>query len=153
MRIWIDADACPRDILEVLVRTAERRGLDLVRVANRPLGALRATGVRDVVVGAGFDAADRHIAENVEPGDVVITADVPLAAAIVARGALGLSPRGEEFDADNVGTKLAHRDLMTELRSAGAITGGPAPLATADRRRFADALDRMLTRIARERRA
>jgi hypothetical protein len=148
LTIWVDDDACPRDILEVLLRASERRGLSVVRVANRALPSSSSPLVRCVRVGAAFDAADRCIEDGVAPGDLVVTSDVPLAAAIVARGALGLSPRGEVFNEDNVGGKLATRDLLNELRSAGAILGGPAALAPGDRRRFADALDRLLTRRA-----
>jgi len=148
MTIWIDDDACPREILEVLLRASERRGIALIRIANRALPRHPSALVSSVRVGAEFDAADRYIAERVAEGDLVVTSDVPLAAAIVARGALGLSPRGEVFNEDNVGGKLATRDLLSELRSAGAILGGPAALAAGDRRRFADALDRLLTRLA-----
>ena len=148
MTIWIDDDACPREILEVLLRASERRGIPLTRIANRALPRHPSALVSSVRVGAEFDAADRYIADRVAEGDLVVTSDVPLAAAIVARGALGLSPRGEVFNEDNVGGKLATRDLLSELRSAGAILGGPAALAAGDRRRFADALDRLLTRLA-----
>lgn len=148
MTIWIDDDACPREILEVLLRASERRRLPLVRVANRALPRPPSALVSCVRVGEAFDAADRYIEEQVAEGDLVVTSDVPLAAAVVARGALGLSPRGEVFNEENVGGKLATRDLMTELRSAGAILGGPASLAASDRRRFADALDRLLTRLS-----
>ena len=147
MTIWIDDDACPREILEVLLRASERRGIALTRIANRALPRHPSALVSSVRVGAEFDAADRYIEEHVAEGDLVVTSDVPLAAAIVARGALGLSPRGEVFNEDNVGGKLATRDLLSELRSAGAILGGPAALAAGDRRRFADALDRLLTRL------
>jgi len=101
-----------------------------------------------VQVGPRFDAADRYIAEHVAADDLVVTADVPLAAEIVGRGALGLSPRGDEFNADNAGAKLAMRDLMRDLRAAGTVQGGPPSPGPADRRRFADALDRILTRLA-----
>ncbi len=148
MTIWIDDDACPREILEVLLRASERRGIPLTRIANRALPRHPSPLVSSVRVGAEFDAADRYIAERVEAGDLVVTSDIPLAAAIVARGALGLSPRGEVFNEENVGGKLATRDLLSELRSAGAILGGPAALVASDRRRFADALDRLLTRLA-----
>jgi hypothetical protein len=148
MTIWIDDDACPREILEVLLRASERRRIPLTRIANRALPRHPSARVSNVRVGAEFDAADRYIEEHVAEGDLVVTSDVPLAAAIVARGALGLSPRGEVFNEDNVGGKLATRDLLNELRSAGAILGGPAALAAGDRRRFADALDRLLTRLA-----
>jgi uncharacterized protein len=148
MRIWVDDDGCPRAILALLLRVAERRRIPVVRVANRAISAQTSGLVSAVRVGADFDAADRYIATRVTAGDLVITADVPLAAEIVSRGALGLSPRGDEFNRDNAGAKLAMRDLMRDLRAAGAVQGGPPSPGPADRRRFADALDRLLTRLA-----
>jgi len=134
--------------MDLLVRVAERRGIPVVRIANRAITLHGSPLVSAVRVGADFDAADRYIAENVTAGDLVITADVPLAAEVVARGALGLSPRGEEFNPENAGGKLAMRDLMRDLRAAGAVQGGPPSPGPADRRRFTDALDRLLTRLA-----
>jgi hypothetical protein len=148
MRIWADDDGCPRVIMDLLLRTAERRGIPVVRVANRHIAFTESPLISAVRVGSDFDAADRYIADHVAIGDLVVTADVPLAAEIVARGALGLSPRGEEFNADNAGAKLALRDLMHDLRAAGAIQGGPPSPGPAERRRFSDALDRLLTRLA-----
>jgi uncharacterized protein YaiI (UPF0178 family) len=148
MRIWVDDDGCPRTTLELLMRVAERRRIPVVRIANRPIRAHPSKLVSAVRVGSDFDAADRYIADHVGPGDLVITADVPLAAEIVARGAFGLSPRGDEFNPDNAGAKLAMRDLIHELRVAGAVRGGPPSPGPAERRRFADALDRLLTRLA-----
>lgn len=147
MRIWVDDDGCPRAILELLLQVAERRRVPVVRIANRSIPSRRSGLVSAVRVGSDFDAADRYIAKHVASGDLVITADVPLAAQIVARGALGLSPRGDEFNADNAGAKLAMRDLMRDLRAAGAVQGGPPSLGPADRRRFTDSLDRILTRL------
>ncbi len=148
MQIWVDDDGCPRAILELLLRVAERRRIPVVRIANRPIPPHPSGLVSAVRVGADFDAADRYIAKRVASGDLVITADVPLAAEIVARGALGLSPRGEEFNPDNAGAKLAMRDLMQDLRVAGVVKGGPPSPSPADRRRFTDTLDRLLTRLA-----
>lgn len=147
LRIWVDDDGCPRAILDLLLRVAERRRIQVVRVANRPIQPHASGLVSAVRVGSAFDAADRYIAEHVAAGDLVVTADVPLAAEIVAHGALGLSPRGDEFNPDNAGAKLAMRDLMHDLRAAGAVQGGPPSPGPADRRRFADALDRLLTRL------
>lgn len=149
MRIWVDADGLSREINDVLLRVSERRQLALVRVANRALPSHRSPLISAVRVDDRFDAADRYIVEHVESGDLVITADVPLAAAVVARGAWALSARGEAFDADNVGDKLATRDLLSELRSAGSVSGGPPPPTANDRKRFIDALDRLLTKLAR----
>jgi len=148
MQIWLDADGCPRAITALLLRAAERRRIPVVRIANRPLPPHVSESVSAVRVGSEFDAADRYIAGHVAAGDLVITSDVPLAAEIVACGALGLSPRGEVFNAENAGAKLALRDLLHELRAAGTVQGGPPALAPADCRRFADALDRLLTRLA-----
>jgi uncharacterized protein YaiI (UPF0178 family) len=148
MRIWVDDDGCPRATMELLLRVAERRSVPVVRIANRAIAAHESTLVSTVRVGPSFDAADRYIAEHVTAGDLVVTADVPLAAEVVARGALGLSPGGDEFNPDNAGAKLAMRDLMRDLRAAGAVQGGPPSPGPADRRRFADALDRLLTRLA-----
>jgi hypothetical protein len=146
-RIWVDDDGCPRAILDLLLRVAERRRIPVVRVANRPIPPRTSDLISAVRVGSDFDAADRYIAERVAAGDLVVTADVPLAAEVVARGALGLSPRGDEFNPDNAGAKLAMRDLMHDLRAAGAVQGGPPAPGPADRRRFSDALDRLLTRL------
>jgi hypothetical protein len=134
--------------MDLLVRVAERRGIPVVRIANRNIPLYGSPLVSAVRVGADFDAADRYIAEHVTTGDLVVTADVPLAAEVVARGAFALSPRGEEFNSENAGAKLAMRDLMRDLRAAGAVQGGPPAPGPAERRRFTDALDRLLTRLA-----
>lgn len=146
MRIWVDADACPGVIREILFRAAERVGVSLILVANRPQKIPASRYVRTVQVPAGFDAADRRIAEEVEAGDVVVTADIPLAAQIVEKGAVALDPRGELYTTENVGERLATRDLMDELRSTGMVTGGPAALGKKERQAFANALDRLLAR-------
>jgi uncharacterized protein len=147
VRIWVDDDGCPRATLDLLLRAAERRRIPVVRVANRPIRPYASELVSTVRVASDFDAADRYIVEHLAAGDLVVTADVPLAAEIVARGALGLSPRGDEFNPDNAGAKLAMRDLMHDLRATGAVQGGPPAPGPADRRRFSDALDRLLTRL------
>jgi len=134
--------------MDLLVRVAERRGIPVVRIANRAISPYGFPLVSAVRVGSDFDAADRYIAEHVTAGGLVSTGDVPLAAEVVARGALGLSPRGDEYNSENAGAKLAMRDLMRDLRAAGAVQGGPPSPGPADRRRFTDALDRILTRLA-----
>ena len=146
MRIWVDADACPVVIKEILYRAAIRVGLELILVANKLLKIPRAPLIRCVRVASGFDAADRYIASAVEPGDLVITADVPLAAQVVASGGIALNPRGELYTADNVREHLARRDLMDELRGLGLASGGPPPFDAADTRAFASKLDTVLTR-------
>jgi uncharacterized protein YaiI (UPF0178 family) len=148
LHLWVDADACPRAVKEILFRAAIRRALPLTLVANQALAAPASPHIRTVRVAAGFDAADRHIEAAVAPGDLVITADIPLAAAVVAKGALALDPRGRLYTAENIGECLAMRDLMTELRSSGTLRDGPAPLDSRDRQAFANQLDRLLARHA-----
>lgn len=149
MRIWVDADACPNAIKEILYRAAERVGVELVLVANQPLRVPRSPHVRTLQVASGFDGADRRIVAELAPGDLVITADVPLAASVVEKHGLALNPRGELYTPDNVRERLAMRNLMDELRGAGQLSGGPAPLDARDRQAFANALDRVLAKRAR----
>jgi len=144
MTIWVDADACPRVIKEILYRAAERVQVELILVANRPLHTPPSRFIRSTRVGAGFDVADRHIAEAVQPGDLVITADIPLAADVVEKDATALNPRGEVYTEENIRERLAMRDLMDQLRSTGMETGGPTEFSKKDRMAFANALDRIL---------
>ena len=146
MRIWVDADGCPKAIQEILFRAAERTRIQTTFVANRDLRLPRSRFLRSMRVARGFDVADGRITELVESGDLVVTADIPLAADVVARGALALDPRGELYSADNVAERLALRDAMEQLRSAGVVTGGPAALSQSDRTAFANRLDTLLTR-------
>lgn len=146
MKIWVDADACPGAIREILFRAAARTGVAVTLVANRPVRVPRIAGVDSIQVAAGFDVADNEIAQRVEPGDLVVTADVPLAATVIERGGRALSPRGELYTADNVRSRLSVRDFMADLRSAGVDTGGPAAMRPADRQAFANHLDRWLAR-------
>jgi uncharacterized protein YaiI (UPF0178 family) len=146
MRIWVDADACPGEVKELLYRAARRREVRVTLVANQPLRTPRSDYIDTLLVPEGANAADRHIAESVEPGDLVITADVPLAAAVVAAGAQALDPRGELYTEANVGERLAARNLMDELRGGGLVTGGPAGFTAKDRQAFANQLDRWLTK-------
>jgi uncharacterized protein YaiI (UPF0178 family) len=148
MRIWVDADACPKPIKEILFRAAERARIVVTLVANRNLWVPRSDWVRTVQVAGGFDVADRRIVELAERGDLVITADIPLAADVVAKGGLALDPRGELYTEENVQERLAVRNLMDELRGIGVETGGPSALGTSDRQAFANQLDRLLTRTA-----
>ena len=150
MRMWIDADACPSAIKEILYRAAERVGVELTLVANQPLRVPASRYIRTVQVSAGFDVADRRIADEVGSGDVVVTADIPLAADVVAKGAFALNPRGELYTEDNIRERLAMRDLMDELRSTGVVSGGPAALNRKDRQAFANQLDTLLARAGRE---
>lgn len=152
MQIWVDADACPKAIKETLFRVAERTRTATVLVANRLLRVPPSAHIRAVQVPSGFDVADAHIVQAVEPGDLVVTADLPLAAAVIDKGALALSPRGELFSKDTIAPLLSMRDFMTGLRDAGVDTGGPAALSQADRQAFANQLDRLLARLAAPRR-
>ncbi len=146
MRIWVDADACPRVIKEILYRAAERTGSELTLVANAPLRVPPSRYIRTLQVERGFDVADNRIVSLIGPGDLVITADIPLAAAVIDKGAQALNPRGELYTPDNIRERLAMRNLMDELRSSGQITGGPAAIDHRDRLAFANALDRLLAR-------
>ena len=149
MNIWVDADACPVAIKEILYRAAERAGIPLTLVANKPLAVPRSRFIRALQVERGFDIADTEIAQRLAPGDLVITADVPLAAEVIARGGHAIDPRGERYTPDNVREHLAMRDLLAKLRETGVQTTGPAPLDQTDRKRFADQLDRFLTQKTR----
>jgi uncharacterized protein YaiI (UPF0178 family) len=143
-QIWVDADACPKVIKETLYRAAERVGIQLTLVANQPLTTPRSRHIRTVQVPYGFDVADNHIVQQVTKDDLVITADIPLAAEVIAKGALALNPRGELYTEANIRQRLTMRDFMETLRSSGVDTGGPAALSQADRQRFANQLDRLL---------
>jgi uncharacterized protein YaiI (UPF0178 family) len=149
MHIWVDADACPLAIKEILFRAAERSQTPLTLVANQPLRTPRSKFVRALQVPRGFDVADNEIAKRVAAGDLVITADIPLAADVLARGAHALDPRGEAYSPETIRERLTMRDFLDELRGSGVQSGGPAPLDQADRKRFADSLDRFLARRSR----
>ncbi|MBK8640177.1 MAG: YaiI/YqxD family protein [Chromatiaceae bacterium] len=144
MHIWVDADACPGVIKEILYRAARRVGIPLTLVANQPLQTPPSPLIRRVQVGQGFDVADNHIAKHLKPGDLVITGDIPLAAQVIARGGEAINPRGERYTPDNIRERLAVRDFLEELRGTGVNTGGPPPLGLAERQAFANALDRLL---------
>jgi len=144
MHILVDADACPNAIKDILFRAADRVGVRMTLIANRPLRIPPSTHIRLIQVPAGFDQADNRIVELVAAGDLVITADIPLAAEVIARGAAALNPRGELYSADNIRELLALRNFMDELRSSGVDTGGPAALSQSDRQNFAKQLDRLL---------
>lgn len=146
MHIWVDADACPAVIKDILYRAADRLRLPLTLVANKLLRVPPSPNIRALQVPMGFDVADRHLLQVVAAGDLVITADIPLAAQLVARGARVLDPRGEVYSADNIQERLAMRNLMEGLRGAGVSLSGPAALAQADRQAFARQLERLLAR-------
>ena len=152
MKLWIDADAAPRDVKEIVFRAAKRLEMQTVLVANQrmpvPPGNPFVTAVR---VEGGPDVADLYIVEQAAPGDVAVTADIPLAAALVEKGVAVIDPRGDEFNAENVGERLAVRDFMDGLRGAGVETGGSRPYGPKDKQAFAGSLDRILTRALRRR--
>lgn len=145
MRIWVDADACPRIIKDILYRAAERRKVRLILVANSRFEVPKSEFIEFMRVGAGFDKADLAIVEQAREGDLVITTDIPLAAGVIEKGGLGLSPRGELFTPDNIRSRLTMRDFLDEMRGSGVMTGGPAALGARDRQEFANQLDRLLT--------
>lgn len=144
--IWVDADACPRAVKDILFRAAKRTGVEVTLVANHALQVPAATGIRAIQVPAGFDVADNHIARHCGPGDLVITGDIPLAAEVLATGAEAINPRGEEYRPDTIGQRLGMRDFLEEMRGTGLVGGGPPPLGNADKQAFANALDRWLAR-------
>jgi len=149
LHIWVDADACPNVVKEILFKAAQRRNVALTLVANTPLRVPPSPLIDTVVVGAGFNVADNEIVRLVNPGDLVVTADIPLADAVVDKGATGLNPRGELYTEDNVKGLLRMRNLMEELRSGGLAQGGPAPLGPKDKQQFTNQLDRFLTKHAK----
>ncbi|EKD35063.1 MAG: hypothetical protein ACD_75C02072G0002 [uncultured bacterium] len=148
MRIWIDADACPGPVKEILFRAADRMRVESVLVANHCLKVPRSPFIKTVQVKPGFNVADARIIDDVEPGDLVITADIPLAAEVVAASATALNPRGTLYTEESIQEHLARRNFMDEMRSAGAITGGPPALSKVHLQAFANQLDRYLTRYA-----
>ena len=149
MKIWVDADACPVAIKEILFRAAERTGIELTLVANQALRKPPLPNIKMLQVPAGFDVADNEIVKRVEAEDLVITADIPLAAEVLAKHAQALNPRGELYASDSIKAKLSTRDFMDTLRGSGIQTGGPPALSQSDRQAFANQLDKILTRHVR----
>lgn len=144
MQIWVDADACPNPVKDILFRAAERLQIMLTLVANQPIRIPPSPWIRMIQVPSGFDVADNKIAQSVQAGDLVVTADIPLAVAVIDAGAQALNPRGERYTEDNIREALTLRNFMDTLRSSGVQTGGPAPLSNADRQAFARQLDLLL---------
>jgi len=144
--IWVDADACPVVIKDILYRAANRLAIPLVLVANQPLQTPPSRYIRSVQVSQGFDVADNYIVQQVQTGDLVITADIPLADEVISKGCTALSPRGDLYTKENIRQRLNMRDFMDSLRSSGVNTGGPPPLDHGDRQAFANQLDRLLSR-------
>lgn len=145
MKIWVDADACPKVIKEILYRAAERVKCQLILVANQSLSTPKSPYISTIRVASGFDVADSYIVQQASKDDLVITADIPLAAEVLEKGANALNPRGEVYDPNSIRQKLTMRDFMDEMRGSGIMTGGPPPLSQTERREFANALDRFLS--------
>ena len=152
-QIWVDADACPVAIKEILFRAAEREQVQITLVANQFLRTPPSRFVRAIQVPGGFDVADAEIANRVAAGDLVVTQDIPLAAQVIAKGALAVHPRGELFTPDTIAQRLGLRDFMEELRGAGVDTGGPAAFHPRDKQAFANQLDVWLARLRQARKA
>jgi uncharacterized protein YaiI (UPF0178 family) len=149
MRIWVDADACPVVIKEILFRAAERTKVTVTLVANQAVNTPRSQFISSIQVAQGFDVADNEIIKRLDSGDLVITSDIPLAAEVIERGGHALNPRGELYTKNNIRARLNMRDFMESLRSSGVATGGPAALNQSDRQSFANNLDKILTRNAK----
>jgi len=145
-RIWVDADACPGAIKDILFRAAHRTGIELTTFANHAISTPANTNIRHVIVSPGFDEADDEIVRRCNPGDLVLTADIPLAAEIIEKGGAVVTPRGERYTKESIRQRLNMRDFMDTLRSSGVQTGGPPPLSNRDKKAFADQLDRWLAR-------
>ena len=147
MTIWVDADACPNAIRDILYKAARRTGVNLTLVANRGINTPRSPNIRAIQVAAGFDVADNFIVQQVEKGDLVISADIPLVAEVMEKGAQAINPRGEQYSHDTIGQKLNMRDFMDRMRSSGVQTGGPPPMTAKDRMQFANHLDKYLAKL------
>ena len=151
MKIWFDADACPVVAREILFRAADRTGVQLTMVANQPVNTPMSSNINAIQVRGGFDVADDEIVKRLEPGDLVITSDIPLAAEVIEKGGHALSPRGELHTSENIRAKLNMRDFMDTMRSSGVqMGGGPSAYGQRDKQEFANNLDRFLTRYAKE---
>jgi len=150
VNIWVDADACPVVIREILFRAAVRTGVKLTLVANQPVRVPASPLIEQVVVSPGFDVADNEIVKRAGSGDLVITADIPLAAEVMGHGAHALSPRGELYSTDTIRQRLNMRDFLDTMRASGIHTGGPPALSKSDRQSFANHLDTLLTRYAKD---
>ncbi len=150
MKIWVDADACPIVIKEILFKAAKRTGVHLTFVANQPIRVPALQNITSIQVPPGFDVADNEIVRRAGKDDLVITSDIPLAAEVMDKGAHALSPRGEAYSTETIKSRLSMRDFMETMRASGVHSGGPPPLGQAERQAFANHLDRMLTRHLQE---
>ena len=149
IKIFVDADACPGTVKDILYRISQRTGIEVILVANQPLSIPRIPTIRSIQVSQGFDVADDHIVSLVEKDDLVITADIPLAAEVIDKGGKALNPRGELYTAANIKARLNMRDFMDSMRNSGVqVGGGPPPLSQRDKMEFANAIDRYLTKFS-----
>jgi uncharacterized protein YaiI (UPF0178 family) len=147
MHIWIDADACPNVVKEIVFRASQRTKTPVTLVANQYIKTPPLAFIKSIQVSQGFDEADNYIVDNLNAGDLVITADIPLAADAIEKQAHVINPRGEEYTKENIKQRLNMRDFMEQMRSSGEVSGGPPPLNQSDRQQFANALDRLLARL------
>ena len=150
MKIWVDADACPVPIKQILFKVAERTAISLTLVANHTVPVPPSRYINTLQVRSGFDVADNEIVKRLEAGDLVVTSDIPLAAEVIEKGAQALNPRGELYTAENIGARLNVRDFMDTLRACGIDTGGPSALSQADRQAFANNLDKLLAQTVQD---
>ncbi len=149
MKIWVDADACPVVIKDILFKAADRAGVSLILVANQTIQIPSSNNIKFIRVSSGFDVADNEIVKRLDAGDLVITADIPLAAEVIEKGGLALNPRGELYTTDNIKARLGMRNFMDSLRSSGIQTAGPPALSKSDRQVFANNLDKLISRYIR----
>ena len=149
MKIWVDADACPVVIKEILFRAAERTRVEVTFVANQRVAIPRSRFINSIQVPQGFDVADDEIVRRLDSGDLVITGDIPLAAEVIEKGGHALNPRGEMYSANSIKAQLTMRDFMETMRASGVNTGGPPPLNQSDRKAFANQLDKILTQYVK----
>ncbi len=149
MKIWIDADACPAAVKEIVIRAAERVKVPVVFVANKAIALPRSGLLSTVQVGKGMDVADAYISAHAQGGDLAVTQDIPLAAALVKKGVVTLDVRGEPFTPDSIDERLSMRNFLTELREGGVVTGGPKGWSPQDKQKFAGTFDRELSRLVR----
>ena len=145
-RLWIDADACPKAVKEIIYKSSSRLQFEVILVANAYQSVPQSPLIKSVKVDLGADVADHYIIEHCRASDIVITADIPLASHIVKKGAIALNPRGEVYDEENIGERLAVRDLMKDLRDNGEVTGGPPPFGPKDKANFANSFNKLITR-------
>jgi uncharacterized protein YaiI (UPF0178 family) len=148
MEIWVDADACPVAIKEILFRAAKRTKVQLTLIANQPVDVPKSASIRAIQVSAGFDVTDNEIVKRCQPGDLVITSDIPLAAEVLDKGGYALSPRGEMYSVNDIRARLTMRDFLDTMRASGVVTGGPSALSQNDRKQFAGHLDQLLAKHA-----